>query len=100
MPPDPPPVPILATWTNPNCFVTFDQVLGPGVLDNANWFVRVGNFSRGVATATVVPPSVVRLTTVGFGPDAGPDIVSYSPPPFDVIGSGGPAVAFADYPIT
>lgn len=98
--PSPPPAPILATWSNPDAFITFSTPLTPGVLDHTNWFVRVGDFARGPGSAVMVPPNVVKVTTIGFAPDPGPNVVGYSPPPFDVIGPGGPAAAFADFPIT
>ncbi len=43
--------------------------------------------------------SVVLAGSAGMS-DAGPDVVSYSPPPFDVLSwQGEPAEAFADFPV-
>lgn len=69
-------------------------------MDPTNWFVRVGGFSQNIVSALAVAPNQVLVTSFGAGPDPGPDVVSYSPPPFDVVGPTGPAAAFSDYPIT
>jgi hypothetical protein len=44
----------------------------------------------------------VRLTLAAPMLDPGPDVVSYDPPPFDVVSVGGlvPAPAFTDFPVT
>lgn len=100
VPPDLRPAPILATWSSPKCTVTFSQPLTPGPLNPGNWFVRVGDRSQTIFIAAAVAPNTVELTSIGSGPNPGPDVVSYSPPPFDVTGPTGDAQAFADYPIT
>lgn len=98
--PDGLPVPVLAQWASPRARVWFSTPITAGVLDVTNWFVRVGNRSQSLFTATAIAPNYVELLSIGSGPDIGPDVVSYSPPPFDVVGPGGPAAAFADFPIT
>lgn len=100
MPPDPPPVPILATNVANTLDVQFSTVLAIGPLAAGNWTIRIGNFDRQPTVAVVVPPDTVRVTHLPVFPNPGPDVVSFSPPPFDVVGPGGPAVAFADFPIT
>lgn len=82
------------------CTVQFSTSLTLGPLDTGNWFVRVGNRSQTIFTAVASAPDLVLLTSIGSGPNPGPDVVSYSPPPFDVIGPPGPAPAFSDFPIT
>lgn len=96
-----PPVPIAATlvfatgaWT-----CTFDRPLQPAVLDFSNWALR--------ATATIFLPtsasasgSIVTGASTGSIIDPGPDVVAYTPPPFDVLSLPGlPAVAFTDFPL-
>jgi len=100
VPPNLLPVPILATWTSPKCTVTFSQALTPGPLDTGNWFVRVGGRSQTIFLAAAVAPDKAELTSIGSGANPGPDVVSYSPPPFDVTGPTGDAPAFSDFPIT
>lgn len=44
----------------------------------------------------------VTIVLVGSVPDVGPDVVSFAPPPFDVVSDPGmiPVQAFTDYPLT
>lgn len=72
------------------------------MLDTANWTVIFGNFFQTVAlaNAALVGPNIVQLDLIPGGAAPGPDRVSFAPPPFDVVGTaGGPAPAFADYPL-
>jgi hypothetical protein len=81
--------------------VTFDKPLVAGVLNAGNWFVRVGGNSYGITSAISLIPAV--LLTLGAPVlNPGPNVVSYSPPPFDVLSSGSlvPAEAFSDFPVT
>lgn len=101
-----PPVPQSAFFNLGFTFgnVEFQHPLIPGSLDPANWFVRWLNRSRFVDAALVAPgnPLAVAFTTSGSGVDVGPDVVSYSPPPFDVISATAravPAPAFSDFPL-
>lgn len=98
--PEPPPVPVLADKTNGHLDVYFSSTLTPGPLNAGNWFIREANTAWLPIGPTAVLPNRVSIDLFGLGPDVGPDVVSYSPPPFDVVGPGGPAAAFADYPIT
>ena len=72
----------------------------PGNLDGANWYVRYANNSR-VIDAVSAADDVVTIS-LGFGlADAGPNVVSYSPPPHDLVSlhGGEPVAAWADWPI-
>lgn len=99
-PPEPPPVPILATNVANTLSVFFSTPITPGPISQLNWAIRLANFNRDPIVATAVAPNRVDVTHLQVLPNPGPDVVSYSPPPFDVVGPGGPAVAFADFPIT
>lgn len=97
------PVPVLATWQPfPTAvLVAFSVPIHATALDVGNWFVRYGGQAW---TVTGVAGGALGVTVVltGSVPDVGPDVVSYSPPPYDVLSAGGlvPAPAFADYAIT
>lgn len=69
--------------------------------DVGNWFVRYADEVYTVGAA-VESSGKVRLSVSNPIADVGADVVSFSPPPFDVVSVGGllPAAAFADYPIT
>lgn len=90
----------MAVWGPPRVNILFSTAITPGVLALGNWFARFGNIKLGLTNATAFAPNRVQLTALGGGADPGPDVVSYSPPPFDVIGPGGPAAAFTDFPLT
>lgn len=81
--------------------MAFSVPIHATALDVGNWFVRHGGQAW---TVTGVAGGALGVTVVlaGSVPDVGPDVVSYSPPPFDVLSAGGlvPAPAFADYAIT
>lgn len=101
-----PPVPIDASFNIGFGLVNvqFDRDLEVGLLDPANWFVRFQNLERPVILPQVPPlgPDFVNMSTGIVVPDPGPDVVSYSPPPFDVISdtfNPTPADAFADFPL-
>lgn len=104
MPPDPAPIPILAQWNGvlKMCVVTFDLPLVAGGLDIGNWFVRFGGLSWALTNGAAGGSQVNLQGSGGSVPDAGPDVVGYSPPPFDVLASVGavPAAGFADFPLT
>jgi hypothetical protein len=62
----------------------------------------VGDVVRTVTNVSILGPQVVLLTMAAAG-DPGPDVVSYSPPPFDIISDTAKptaAPAFADFPVT
>lgn len=84
----------------PQVFVGFDQALKPGILwDTANWFVRWNNLTRPVTNVTTVgAQAVLQLDAGVLG--MGPDVVSFSPPPFDIEGLwNNPVQAFLPYPL-
>ena len=97
------PVPILATITAPLVLtVTFSHLILPAVLDVPNWTGRWNNQAMSVQTVAVVAGAIqiAFLPGIAF---PGPDVITYSPPPFDVISDTfkpTPADAFADFPIT
>lgn len=98
-----PPVPIDASWEplTPATLVTFSHSIRPDSLDTGNWFVRFANQSYPV-TGAIVIAGKVQLTFAAPIIDLGPNVVSYSPPPFDVISNTAkpvPAGAFTDYPL-
>ncbi|MBA7570165.1 hypothetical protein ES708_11912 [subsurface metagenome] len=70
-------------------------------LSVGNWFVRHGGMEWAV-TPAIASAGHVRLTLGGPMANPGADVVSFSPPPFDVVSIGGlvPAPAFADFPLT
>ncbi len=78
--------------------VSFSEpIADAGSLDVSNWSFLP--FSLSSITAVVASEGVVR---VFLGePPAGVSSISYSPPPFDVIGelSGLGAEAFTDFPV-
>jgi hypothetical protein len=81
--------------------LTFDQVLVAGSLNLGNWSVFWGGRVYSVASASASADQVIitgsQASTFPF-----PDQVSFSPPPFDVVGASGglPAAAFSAFPIT
>ncbi len=80
--------------------VTFDQPLAPDTLDITNWFMRADNEAFPV-TSAISAGSIVTLVGGIGSADVGDDVVTYTPPPFDVIGMNAlEAIAFADFPIT
>lgn len=82
--------------------IGFTQLLaGNPTLNLGNWFVRYANFSRGVIAADDNGASVVLTLDAGAS-DPGADVVTFTPPPFDVLtfGTLAPVLAFADFPIT
>lgn len=99
------PFPIAANFTlGPTVLVTFSENLVPGTLWHGNWFVRWNNLHVRITHADSVglPASpVVRLVKGLTGLAAGPNVVSYSPPPFDVqsFATGLRAHRFSDFPL-
>lgn len=95
------PFPIAATLADPSGVweVTFDRPLQPGALDAGNWVFRANNLAWAANTGTAVGSRVMGTSTSG-GIDVGADVVSFSPPPFDVLSmTAVPAAAFADFPL-
>lgn len=101
------PLPIEALFLGappPVVTVEFDSTLRIETHDPANWSVRLNNFRRLVTQAFSLPPDRTRIQLVLRDQtlELGPDIVDFSPPPFDVHGllTGLPVAAFADFPLT
>ena len=96
-----PPIPLAATlvfatgaWT-----CTFDQPLQAATLDFTNWAMRASG-TIFLPTSASASGSIVTGASTGAIPDLGPDVVAYTPPPFDVLSVPGlPAVAFTDFPL-
>lgn len=80
--------------------MTFSCDLVSGPLDPTNWFARYGGYGLTPLAANAVGSEVV-MTVLSGASNPGADIVSYSPPPFDVVAAYRPipAVAFADFPL-
>ena len=99
-----PPLPTGAVFTAPfgPVTVTFSHPLvNSPAIDPTNWFVRETNLDKSVSAAAVVG-GVVVLTLAGVTPDMGPPVVSFTPPPFDVLSDTAvqvPAAAFSDFPL-
>lgn len=69
--------------------------------DTGNWFIRFTGLERTI-TGVLVAPGGVIVTTAGVVANPGPDVVSYSPPPFDVVSDTTKptaAPAFTDFPL-
>lgn len=100
---DGPPLPLAAHLGTPpiDVIVIFDRPLATvPILNIANWAVRLAGVAQFVNAAAAAGYCVSLATTPGF-PDPGPDVVSYSPPPFDVVGAHTvPVAAFTALPIT
>jgi hypothetical protein len=81
--------------------VVFDQALTANpALDTGNWIIRYGGFMQIVSAAAASGTGVVISRSNGPG-NAGPDVVSFAPPPDDLLSAGGsPVAAFANFPIT
>lgn len=99
------PAPVAAhVFGGMQCRVHFDLPLSLGALDVSNWFVRWGGSRRAIASADAMSFNGLEGVRLAFGlpfPEPGPDVVSYSPPPFDLKGlTDVPVAAFADFPIT
>lgn len=94
-----PPVPILATWNDPQLQVTFDQQLIDQILDLANWSARLANTLYVPAAANVLGDTVA-LVMVPDEADPGPDVVAYTAAVPDIRNlAGTPAAAFENFPI-
>jgi len=82
--------------------VTFNEALADDLaIDVANWTVRYNNLVWNVSAADV-STGLVHLTGSSGGADVGANVVSFAPPPHDVVTrlSGLPVLAFADFPVT
>lgn len=76
------------------------SIVDTPVLDAANWWARINGKLQVVSAANAVA-NVVSLMVADGADDAGPNVVAYRPPPYDVVGTNGvPAPAFEDFPVT
>lgn len=71
-----------------------------GFFDTSNWFIRWMNTERPVTDVEVEPGDNPQVIVVFGAPivNMGPDIVTYSPPPFDLVSATVrpiPAAAFS-----
>lgn len=97
------PIPIGAIDTFGTIFITFNHPILNLPMTPAPWFVRSGNVIRTVNTVSQFAIREVRLLTTPGAADPGPDIVSYTPPPADVISDTARQIAappFLAFPIT
>ncbi len=79
--------------------LTFDSALMPAMLARSNWFLRIYDQAYLILSAEAAMDSVI-LTGIPGMVDPGANIVSYSPPPFDVLSwQGEAAEAFSDLPV-
>lgn len=98
-------MPLTAVWSDAfsTATLTFSHPLVPlAGGDVGNWFVRERGDQRPVTMVTINPGNIVLLTA-GAIANPGDDVVSYSPPPFDVVSDTArqiPAAAFTDFPLT
>lgn len=82
--------------------ITFSEdLLAAGALDLSNWIVRYNNLVWTVSAALAVG-NQVQLAGASGASNPGADVVSFAPPPNDVITSlsGLPVLSFADFPVT
>lgn len=98
MPPDPP-LPIAATFfTVPQSLqVIFDQELQPNpALNVGNWSICDGVNVRSFVALAALGPVVSGPAHPVPGAPCGAPTVTFTPPPFDVLGpTGAPAAAFS-----
>jgi hypothetical protein len=94
------PVPVNAMWESGTAeiAVLFDQPLMDGPLEASNWSYQPPELPTIVAAEVIEGNVLLTLN----GPPAQVNSVSYSPPPFDVVGADGgePAEGFSDFPVT
>lgn len=86
--------------TNDTVDIDFDaNLIDNPALAVANWTVRYlgNNYTVSAAAADGI---VVTLTVAVGAPDPGLDIVSFTPPPHDLISANGrPVLEFIDFPL-
>lgn len=97
------PVPISAIFNagDDKLEVTFSEPITTIGYDTSPWFVRIGNNQRGVDSIEEVLGPTIVLQLAGSLANPGPNIVSYSPPPEDLVTDpgGDPVPGFANFPI-
>ncbi len=103
IPPPTAPVPVSAVWTvgASRLDVTFDSPLQNGSYASSQHFIRVGNIERFIQGSVTVSGGVAFMWTSPGTGNPGPDVTSYSPPPFSLIGTNSVLVeAYSNFPIT
>lgn len=97
------PKPISATYAGgaAQLIVTFDEpLIAAPFLVAANWTIRLNGYLQQFGSGSA-SGDVVTINRTDNVVDPGPDVVSFTPPPFDVVGvSGVPAPAFLGFPVT
>lgn len=97
------PVPISAEYIPGDDQIAIDFSENVSSLDDdaSLWTARIGGFDRGVDNIADVSGVRVLLQLSGSVADPGPNVVSYAPPPFDIVSfpGGTPAPAFANFPV-
>jgi len=85
---------------DPGARVQFSVPLVPGLKNTANWFIRWANNQYTVTQVQVSGP-YADITLAAPILSLGPNVVTYSPPPYDVISLTGlvRAEAFTDFPL-
>ncbi len=96
--------PTVAQWySSPDrIVVAFDeQLVDLAPSEHSTWTVRYNNFIY-TATAAGISGAAITVSLTQAGADAGADVISYTPPPADVVTrlSDLPVLAFADFPVT
>ncbi len=99
-----PPVPVSAVINAPmtEAVVTFDRAMFPNPTPNiGNWTIRWANQLRTMTSGNVTGLTATLNLTPG-GADVGDDIVSFDPPPFDILDNVTlrPVTPFTDFPLT
>lgn len=99
------PVPVNATWhpgIPTQLTVDFDQdLVTVPVLDTGNWTAIINNIRRTCLAASSLGPTVT-LTMKTSTPQVSPNVVTFLPPPHDVVGllNGLPAQFIINFPVT
>ena len=99
-----PPEPVSAIINGPmtQLVVTFDRQLFPNPTPSpSNWIIRYNNQLRTVTSGNAVGFTLTLNLTPG-GADVGADVVTFDPPPFDILDlfTLEQVAAFADFPVT
>ena len=107
MPPETPPVPVLATYHVATSLltVTFDQPLQPGTSAIGNWRCWVGDpgtvYRKDNDTPATIAGSTVTATMPPGVVSTGPNRCRYFAAPADVLGlTGLPAAPWTSFPVT
>lgn len=88
--------------SNGNAVVFFSCTLNGGGLEAFNWSGRELGRAVTWGAAIALTNRVLLIGKVDGGADPGPDVITYSPPPYDVVDAmtSDPIAAFANYPMS